>query len=118
MKENTSESATKSTTQVMTENRVENVIEGTKVLIIEGIRNNGTKFRPSDWPERLSGMFAEFGEDHRLHYATGVSPRMLNGQKVLAVETSLQERDPVIFQTVMKFAHDNNLRTREENLTD
>jgi hypothetical protein len=39
---------------------------------------------------------------------------MFNGQKVLAVEPSLQEQNPAVFQTVMKFAHDNNLRTREE----
>jgi hypothetical protein len=86
-----------------------------KILIIEGVRENGTKFRPSDWPERISSVFAEFGKDHRLHYAPGVSPRVVNGQKVLAVESSLQQLRPTVFQSVMKFAHDNKLRTREED---
>lgn len=90
--------------------------QGTRVLIVEGVRDNGTTFRPSDWPERLSGMFAEFGEDHRLHYAMGVTPRVINGQRVLTVESSLQEQEPEIFQAVLKFARDNNLRTREEHL--
>lgn len=89
---------------------------GKRVLIIEGVRDNGTKFRPSDWPERVSGMFSKFGEDHRLHYADGVKPRVVNGQRVLTVETSLQERDPDVYHTVVKFARDNNLRTREEHL--
>ncbi|MCI0507517.1 MAG: DUF3579 domain-containing protein [Gammaproteobacteria bacterium] len=89
-------------------------IQGKSVLIIEGIRENGSKFRPADWPERISSMYAEFGKDRRLHYAPGVSPRMLNGQKVLAIEPSLRERNPAVFQAIMKFVRENNLRTREE----
>jgi len=84
------------------------------LLIIEGIRENGTKFRPSDWPERISSAFAGFGKDHRLHYAPGLSPRIFNGQKVLAIETALQEQNPVIYQAVIKFARENDLRIREE----
>lgn len=88
--------------------------KGKKVLIIEGIRENGAKFRPSDWAERISSTFAVFGKDHRLRYAPGICPRMFNGQKVLAVETSLQAQNPAVFQAVLKFARDNDLRTREE----
>ena len=88
--------------------------EKKKVLIIEGIRENGTKLRPSDWPERISSMFAAFGKDHRLHYGSGVYPLILGGQKVLALEPSLKWRNPAMFKSVMKFAWDNNLRTREE----
>ena len=87
---------------------------GTKtVLIIEGIRENGTKFRPSDWPERISSTFAGFGKDQRLHYAPGVRPRVFEGQKVLALEPALLEQNPAVFHAVMKFARENNLRTRE-----
>jgi hypothetical protein len=85
-----------------------------KVLIIEGSRENGSKFRPSDWPERISSTFAGFGKDQRLRYASGVRPRVFDGQKVLAVESDLQEQNPAVFQAVMKFARENNLRTREE----
>jgi hypothetical protein len=85
-----------------------------KVLIIEGIRENGTKFRPSDWPERISSTFAGFGKDQRLRYASGVRPRIFDGQKVLAVEADLQVQNPAVFHAVMKFARENNLRTREE----
>lgn len=85
------------------------------VFIIEGIRENGTKFRPSDWPERISSAFAGFGKDHRLRYAPEVQPQVLDGQKVLVVEQALQQQNPAIFQAVMKFARENNLRTREES---
>ena len=84
------------------------------VLIIEGICENGAKFRPSDWPERISSTFAVFGKDHRLHYAPAVRPRMHNGEKVLAVETSLEVHNPTMFQIVMKFARENHLRIKEE----
>ena len=85
-----------------------------KVLIIEGIRENGSKFRPSDWPERISSSFAGFGKDQRLRYAAGVRPRVFDGQKVLVLESDLQEQNPAVFHAVMKFARENNLRTREE----
>ena len=85
-----------------------------KVVIIEGVRENGTKFRPSDWPERISSTFAGFGKDHRLKYASSVRPSVLDGQKVLVVEPGLQEQNPAIYNAVMKFARENNLRTREE----
>jgi len=97
-----------------------NEVEATEtkpVLIIEGVRGNGSKFRPSDWPERISSTFAVFGKDQRLRYLPGVSPRMFNGQKVLAIEPSLQWQNPTIFQAIMKFARENDLRTREETDT-
>ena len=87
------------------------------LLIIEGIRENGSKFRPSDWPERISSTFAGFGKDQRLHYSPCVSPRVHNGQKVLAMEIAMQEKCPAIYQAVLKFARENNLRTREESIT-
>ena len=85
-----------------------------KVLIIEGVCENGAKFRPSDWVERISSTFADFGKDHRLHYASVVRPRMYDGEKVLAVEPSLQDKNPIMFHIVMKFARENKLRVREE----
>jgi len=89
-------------------------INGSKpMLIIEGIRENGSKFRPSDWPERLSSTFAVFGRDHRLHYANGIRPQMFNGDKVLVMDLAQKEINPAMFQQVMRFAHENKLRIRE-----
>lgn len=88
--------------------------ERKSLLIIEGVRENGAKFRPSDWPERLSSKFGVFGRDHRLHYDPAVYPRVLGGKKVLAVALSLQWKNPVMFKEVIKFARDNELRIRDE----
>ncbi|WP_455222631.1 DUF3579 domain-containing protein [Kaarinaea lacus] len=86
------------------------------LLIIEGVHENGAKFRPSDWPERLSSTFGVFGKDHRLHYDPAVYPRVSNGQKGLAVALSLQWKNPSMFKAVIKFARDNNLRIRDEQI--
>ena len=84
------------------------------LLIVESVHENGARFRPSDWPERLSSTFSVFGKDHRLHYDPAVYPRVFNGKKALAVAVSLQWQNPPIFKAVIKFARDNNLRIRDE----
>ena len=43
-----------------------------KRLIIQSVREDGRRFRPSDWIERLAANMGEFGADHRLHYSQAV----------------------------------------------
>lgn len=88
--------------------------ERKRLLIIEGVRENGAKFRPSDWAERISSAYAEFGKDQRLQYSPEVSPRIQDGKQVLAVALALQDQNPEMFRSVMKFARENQLRVREE----
>jgi len=83
--------------------------------IIEGVMEDGRKFRPSDWVERLSTVLASFGPDHRLRYAEGAQPCFIHGQKCLRVERSLAEKDPVAYQYVCDFARSNGLRISEVN---
>jgi len=74
---------------------------------------DGRKFRPSDWVERLSTVLASFGPDHRLRYAEDVQPCFINGQKCLRVESSLAEKDPEAYRYVCDFARSNGLRISE-----
>ena len=85
-----------------------------KCLLIESVQEDGRPFRPSDWVERLSGILAVFGPDQRLHYAPGAQPVMRGKVKCLAVNAGLRERDPASYAFILKFAHDNALRVREE----
>ena len=85
-------------------------------LVIEGVMEDGRKFRPSDWVERLSTVLASFGPDHRLRYAKGVRPCYINGQKCLIVNKSLEQEDPAAYAYVRGFAAANGLRIREESL--
>lgn len=81
-------------------------------LVIEGIREDGSRFRPSDWIERISATLATFGPDHRLRYARGVQPKVINGQKCLVVDDLLREEDPAAYEYVLAFAKANQLRMK------
>lgn len=80
-------------------------------IIIEGIKENGQKFRPSDWPERVSGLFATFSSDHRLIYNSHLRPGMINGDKCLIVDKRLQSDNPDAYNYIMQFARENQLKT-------
>ena len=84
-----------------------------KKLIIESVREDGRKFRPSDWIERLSANMAEFGSDHRLHYSKTVHPKMVNGEKCLVIDSSLEHDNPEAFDFILNFARSNQLRFHE-----
>jgi len=82
-------------------------------LIIEGVREDGSRFRPSDWIERISATLATFGPDHRLRYARGVQPRIINGQKCLVLDAALRDENPAAYEYVLAFAKANQLRIKE-----
>jgi len=87
--------------------------QGHSKLVIEGIREDGSRFRPSDWIERISATLATFGPDHRLRYARGVQPKVINGQKCLVVDNLLREEDPAAYEYVLAFAKANQLRMKQ-----
>jgi len=82
--------------------------------IIESVKTDGNRFRPSDWIERISTSLGTFGSDHRLCYDHEVQPCMINGQKCLVVGKALSNRDPELLSYIMKFAEDNQLRIQED----
>src|SRR3569623_1690389 len=79
-------------------------------LVIEGVSEDGSRFRPSDWIERISATLDTFGTDHRLRYARGVQPKVINGQKCLEVDNLLREEAPAAYEYVLAFAKANQLR--------
>lgn len=86
-------------------------------LVITGIQENGRKFRPSDWPERLSSTLASFHSDNRLRYSPGVQPCMIEGEYCLVVARWLETVNPVAFGYVMEFARANRLRIQADRRT-
>lgn len=87
--------------------------EPVKVIIIEGITNEGRVFRPSDWAERMSGALSTFGPDHRIHYSPMLRPISINGVKCVAMDARLREQRPEIYNYIMSFAALNNLKVVE-----
>lgn len=82
--------------------------------IIESVKTDGNRFRPSDWIERISATLATFGRDHRLRYDKEVQPCVIQGQPCLVVGKGLSARNPELLAYIMKFAGDNQLRIQEE----
>jgi len=86
--------------------------EGEERIVIESIRSDGRKFRPSDWIERIATSLATFGPDHRLRYARDVQPCMIKGETCLLVGRSLEQQNPDAYRFIVQFAEDNNLRVQ------
>ncbi|MGD8483262.1 MAG: DUF3579 domain-containing protein [Thioalkalispiraceae bacterium] len=82
-----------------------------EILVIQGMRDNGDKLRPSDWIERISSTLASFGADHRLQYCRSVQPCIVGGEKCLVVARGLETSNPQAFDYIMQFARSNRLKT-------
>lgn len=79
-------------------------------IVIQGLTQDGHTFRPSDWAERLSGVLASFGNDQKLAYHEFVRPMMLDDVRCVAIDKKLEKINPHVFQFLLDFAHDNDLR--------
>ncbi len=82
-------------------------------FVIEGLTPDGKPFRPSDWAERLCGVMAAFGGDHRMQYSPYVHPVTASGVRCVVVDLRLEEIEPMAFRFLLSFARDNELRTRD-----
>jgi hypothetical protein len=82
--------------------------------IIESMKIDGSRFRPSDWIERISSTLATFGRDHRLRYDKEVQPCVIQGQPCLVVGKGLSICNPELLAYIMKFAADNQLRIQKD----
>ncbi len=78
-------------------------------IIIQGITNQGKTFRPSDWSERLSGILSSFNTG-RLSYHQYVRPLLLDEVRCVAVDKKLAEVNPPMYEFLLDFAGDNDLR--------
>jgi hypothetical protein len=86
-------------------------------LVISSMMENGQKFRPSDWIERLSSTLASFQVDHRLRYSQGVQPCIINGEHCLVVARWLETTDQQAYDYVMNFARTNQLKIQADRRT-
>jgi len=83
-------------------------------IIIEGVTDEGEKFRPSDWAERMSGRLSTF-RNHRIVYSPLLQPMMKEGNKCVVLDPKLAESNPTLYASIMQFARKNNLKICEED---
>lgn len=81
-----------------------------KKIVIEGVTPQGKAFRPSDWAERMSGNMATF-KNSRIHYSPLLQPSVNHeGYKCVVLDPKLKESSPEVYQSILDFAKDNNLK--------
>ena len=87
-------------------------------FIIQGLTLDGKQFRPSDWAERLCGVLAAFGGDHRMQYSPFVHPVTAAGVRCVVVDVRLEEVEPMAYRFLLAFARDNKLKTRDGRIAE
>lgn len=79
-------------------------------LLILGITIEGRPFRPSDWSERLCGALATHNRNNRWEYSEYAQPVIHEGKTGVHVKTALKDINPVMYQFMMDFAYNNQLK--------
>lgn len=82
-------------------------------IIIEGITESGELFRPSDWAERMSERLSTFRK-HRVQYSPLLQPSMKEGHKCIILDPKLKQSNPSLYQSILEFAKNNNLKICKE----
>lgn len=86
-------------------------------FLIHGVTSSGQRFRPSDWAERLAGVMSRFRPagsiGSPLTYSPYVVPMLVDGVSCVAVDHRLHDLEPLAWNFVTEFAHNNNLKTSE-----
>ena len=80
-------------------------------FIIRGITTKGSRFRPSDWADRLAGAFASIDPNNRTNYSPYVQPKTLDGIRCVVVDKRLKTTDPTAYRFLQDFAATNELLT-------
>ena len=88
--------------------------EAENYLVISSIQDNGKKFRPADWIERISSTLASLDPSNRLHYSSNVQPCTIEGERCLLVARSLEQSNPRAYEYIMEFARSNKLRIQPD----
>lgn len=72
--------------------------ESVRQFIIQGITSSGSKFRPSDWAERLAGVMSPFRPKGSVAspftYSPYVVPTFIDGVKCVVVDERLRALEP------------------------
>lgn len=78
-------------------------------VLIRGVTRDGRKFRPSDWAQRLATAVGTPGPGRRIRWHPKVSMVTIDGLNCVAVDKSLEQEDPMLYEFLLNFARFNNL---------
>ncbi len=81
-------------------------------VILHGLTQEGRKFRPSDWAERLCGAVASYDKNRRITFHPCVALASIDGIKCVVIDASLEQDDEMLFGFLIDFATENNLQIK------
>jgi len=81
-------------------------------FVIVGLTQEGRRFRPSDWAERLCGVMSAFGAERRMSYSPYVQPGNQEGEKCVYVDARIRDIEPMAYMFLVNFAKDNQLKVQ------
>ncbi|RLA04958.1 MAG: acetyltransferase, partial [Gammaproteobacteria bacterium] len=84
-----------------------------KQTILVGLTDEGRKFRPSDWAERMCGALCTF-RNRRIYYSPLLRPAIRDGIKCVLIDEALLEKEPGIYHQIIDFAKTNRLQIISE----
>lgn len=79
-------------------------------VIIKGLTEDGGKFRPSDWAERLCGAVASYGPGRRIIFHPHVKLASIDGVKSVVISAELEALDEMLFDFLLDFGRENKLQ--------
>ena len=87
-------------------------------VIIQGLTEDGGKFRPSDWAERLCGAVASYGPGRRIIFHPHVKMASIDGVKSVVINAELEEIDEMLFEFLLDFSRENKLQVERREWQD
>ena len=90
----------------------------TSKIIIHGVTNDGRKFRPSDWAQRLTSAVATYGPSRRIKFHPKVQMATIEGINCVVVDVNLEDDEPLMFDFLVNFGKENNLKITTTNVAE
>lgn len=84
----------------------------TKVYI--GVREDGSRFRPSTWPDMLVGIACIVNRGGRLKYSPYLYTVIINGQKGICIDDRLKLVNRAAYDQAMYFVTTNKLKLQDK----
>lgn len=81
-----------------------------KKIIIRGVTQDGRRFRPSDWAQRLSTAVGSIGPGRRVMFHPKVTMALIEGISCVVVDATLEGEEPQLYDFLIKFGEHNNLQ--------
>lgn len=84
-------------------------------ILITGYTKEGKRFRPSDWAERLYYTVAEYEKNGKVVFNPLVNINQEDKTKCFVINTTLKNKNPMIYDFLIDFAINNKLEIQDQN---